>query len=367
MARTKEMLRHIPELDGVRGIAVLIVMIRHFYNPVSPYLPFGAFDKVLVQGVAGVDLFFVLSGFLITSILISTKDAQNYFKAFYARRALRIMPLYMLMLILFFWIAVPFLHHHGKELSIKPTEQLYYWFFLANWPQALHPDNNGAQLGHFWSLGVEEQFYICWSLVVWFASKPSVKNISIVVIVASIVCHITFIYLGYSVAFLDRSTITRIDGLALGSLLAVSPEVCTFAAKYARIAIPFATLAAVFMVWRKFDFIAYDIGATSLVALALTGNIPILKIGWLRSFGKYSFGLYVIHYIINSFEYPFVKNLTHPLLFSLISIPTGIALSYSAAWISWNALEAPFLSLKGKFNYHFSTPHQEFPAAAETA
>jgi len=360
MHKTREILGHVPELDGVRGIAVLIVMIRHFYTPVESALPFGVLDKVLVHGASGVDLFFVLSGFLITGILVSTKQATNYFQAFYARRALRILPLYVLVLIFFFWIAVPLLHHMGKEGSIKPTDQLYYWFFLANWLQALHPGNNGAQLGHFWSLGIEEQFYICWSLVVWFASTRHIKSISIAVFVASISCHLVLICLGWNAVFLDRSTVTRIDGLALGSMLAVWPAFREWVGRYAVLATTVAVITAIVMPWRQYDFLVYDLGATSLVALAFTRTVPLLKLSWLRLFGKYSYGLYVIHYIINGLEFKMVGRM-NPLALGLISIPAGIGLSFAAAWASWRWLEEPFLKLKGNFNYRFAEDKSAAP------
>jgi len=354
MQRTTEVLSHISELDGVRGIAVLIVMIIHFYAPVRPSLPFGPLDKFLVHGSAGVDIFFVLSGFLITSILIATKPAQNYFRAFYARRVLRILPLYAVVMIAFFWIAVPVLHHLGKELWIAPREQLYYWSFLANWRLALR-FNDGAQLSHFWSLAVEEQFYILWSIVVWFASPRAIKNISIAVAAGSFGLHLYGVFFGWSSEFLYFSTVTRIDCLALGSLLAVSPGFRQWVGKYALVFLPLAIVAAVLTTSERLYFPSHDLGATALVALAVTRSVPLLRMEWLRSFGRYSYALYVFHYPIGGVFW-LVRNRFNPLLLGSVSILGGIALSYLAARISWKYLEQPCLRLKAKFNYRCASP-----------
>lgn len=102
-SRTDERLGHIRELDGVRGIAVLAILLLHFYDPVAAANPFGSTVTGIIRLCAGgVDLFFVLSGFLITRILVASKDASNYFRVFYARRILRIFPLYFTVIAAFF-------------------------------------------------------------------------------------------------------------------------------------------------------------------------------------------------------------------------------------------------------------------------
>ena len=116
-------LHHIPELDGVRGLAILIVLLLHFHAPFEAWHPLGPVSTLLMHGDSGVDIFFVLSGFLITSILISTRGATNYFRAFYARRALRIFPLAFATIAAFYWIALPMLHRHGELLKLPEAEQ----------------------------------------------------------------------------------------------------------------------------------------------------------------------------------------------------------------------------------------------------
>ena len=130
MQRTKEILKHIPELDGVRGIAVLSVMMIHFYAPVQSSMPFGTWDSILRHGGSGVNVFFVLSGFLITSILVSTKSADNYPQAFYARRALRIFPLYIVFLVLFSGLHFPSYTSSVKTLSLTSASKFITGVFF---------------------------------------------------------------------------------------------------------------------------------------------------------------------------------------------------------------------------------------------
>ena len=106
MEERKAELHHIPELDGVRGIAILAVLLLHFHAPFQATRPLGLLSDIIARGYTGVDMFFVLSGFLITSILISTRGASNYFRAFYARRSLRIFPLAFFMIALLYWICL---------------------------------------------------------------------------------------------------------------------------------------------------------------------------------------------------------------------------------------------------------------------
>src|SRR5262245_16358318 len=153
---------HYPGLDGLRGIAILLVILYHNFG----FIPF------LNYGWLGVDLFFVLSGFLITEILLKTRTTTNYFKNFYTRRVLRIFPLYYLCLILVI-VIFPLIKNFPYDLSFYRENQVWFWFYLQNWMLIFKQWNDSAiLLNHFWSLAVEEQFYIVWPLLVLLIRKP---------------------------------------------------------------------------------------------------------------------------------------------------------------------------------------------------
>ena len=150
----------IPALDGLRGIAILLVLIHHL----TIYRPEGGLDSwiaaVPLFGWCGVNLFFVLSGFLITGILLDTRDSPVFYRSFFARRVLRIFPLYYGVLFLGFVLApllLPMPDAYGRH-------QLWLWTYLANF--AMPFGKGEPAFSHFWSLCVEEQFYLVWPFLV---------------------------------------------------------------------------------------------------------------------------------------------------------------------------------------------------------
>ena len=168
-ARTpKELKPHQPALDGIRGIAIIGVLLTHGMT-VAPGLQdsFGGrlLAYLLTPGWVGVDLFFVLSGFLITGILLSTKQSRNYFTSFYARRCLRISPIYYLTLTGVLLVGTQS-YWYSSMLPSLWGRKVSYFFYLQNiWPFMNH-GTLGGLLGHFWSLAVEEQFYLVWPILV---------------------------------------------------------------------------------------------------------------------------------------------------------------------------------------------------------
>ncbi|NBT59763.1 acyltransferase, partial [bacterium] len=164
---TRSQPAHEPLLDGVRGLAILLVIFFH-----SSLIPVkNSMDKILhgaaLGGWAGVDLFFVLSGFLITGILLRTKEAPNFFFNFYMRRTLRILPLYYLFLILAFYV-VPQTVQFGFT----------YWTFLSNILLGRLGQFQSPVLDITWSLAVEEQFYLLWPLVVWATKREKLEKVA---------------------------------------------------------------------------------------------------------------------------------------------------------------------------------------------
>jgi peptidoglycan/LPS O-acetylase OafA/YrhL len=180
-ARGRHPCGHIPALDGIRGIAIIAVMVFHFFlfGGLSPQNKIdGIFYAVAKMGWAGVDLFFVLSGFLITGILHDSRGNDGFFRIFYARRFFRIFPLYYGALVLFL-VVLPLSGAAWKALETGPKEQFWLWAYVTNIRIAL--DNDWGRvpkaLIHFWSLAVEEQFYLAWPFLVYFASRRVVLRL----------------------------------------------------------------------------------------------------------------------------------------------------------------------------------------------
>ena len=161
---------HIPALDGVRGLAILAVTLYRFGKdlPTSNW-----FERSLQYGIQfgnhGVDLFFVLSGFLITGVLIDSKKRPNYLLNFFVRRSLRIFPLYFTALMLFL-ILLPALYGTRQPFQLAVENQFYLWTYLTNVKMSLADAWCFGSLDHFWSLAVEEHFYLLWPFVIYFCS-----------------------------------------------------------------------------------------------------------------------------------------------------------------------------------------------------
>src|SRR5215469_6747506 len=164
------MQQQIRAIDGLRGLAIFLVMLHHF----------GLFSP----GWAGVDIFFVISGFLITRILLGTKDSPRYFGNFYTRRVLRIFPLYYSSLALFFVVAVPLGVRYGWSAAYGMRDAVWFIFHLSNWwIGGGHME--GSLITHFWSLGIEEQFYFVWPFLIFVTPRRKLIWITLAIAVAS--------------------------------------------------------------------------------------------------------------------------------------------------------------------------------------
>src|SRR5271163_4433997 len=173
-------MQRLRQLDAVRGFAVLVVFVHNI--DIYPSLHLGL---IASNGWMGVDLFFVLSGFLITEILVDTKKSEGYFKNFYARRCLRIWPLYYAAL-LFMFVIVPSLRPSEAHtvFDARSAPWWSYLFFIQNFLVPI-PSSATGLLGVTWSLAVEEQFYLVWPLVVRFFNARQLCKIAITVVCVS--------------------------------------------------------------------------------------------------------------------------------------------------------------------------------------
>jgi peptidoglycan/LPS O-acetylase OafA/YrhL len=357
--------KHYPALDGLRGIAILLVVFYHNFG----------FIKYFFFGWIGVDLFFVLSGFLITDILLNTVNSPGYFKNFYAKRVLRIFPLYYLSLIIFL-ILFPAIKTFPLDFGFYVNHQWWFWTYLQNWFLIFHDvGNSTTAIQHYWSLAVEEQFYIVWPLVIFLIRKPK----WLLVIAGSLLAAVIFtrFYL-WEIKVKDLNyfglyTYTRIDGICIGSILAILQFMKSAFIKnyFTGLVLFMAAINFVFyFINRQFSF-TYPylaiVGYTTFAMLfaiavheVVTGENKffnwLLNIGVLRFFGKISYGLYVFHWPVYLILYGWmeenVKSFLHlpvgmlETVVSALLTLTGILISI----ISFYTFENYFLKKKKVFN-----------------
>jgi peptidoglycan/LPS O-acetylase OafA/YrhL len=332
-----------PQLDAVRGLAVLLVLLHN--TDIYPSLHL---QPISANGWMGVDLFFVLSGFLITGILIDTKQSGAYFRNFYARRCLRIWPLYYSVLFFMFAI-VPFLRPSEAHTVFDRSSP--WWAFPLFLQNVLIRDSSGATgpLGVAWSLAVEEQFYLVWPVVIRFCSENQLRKIAIAVICFSPALRF---YLSLHQVDIYSNTFCRLDGLMAGVLLSLAIRSDGFlpskSLKRAWIAllisVPLALMTEAFHVrWIVFSLTAA--ASVSLVYLALFSTQR-----WLQAVltnrlmiytGTISYGIYLLQKIPLDGAKIFHLD-KHPFL----GLPITTAATYAMAALSWNFLEKPFLKLK---------------------
>jgi peptidoglycan/LPS O-acetylase OafA/YrhL len=337
----------IPQLDAVRGIAILVVLVHNLRGFAFPPL-----SLVTNYGWMGVDLFFVLSGFLITGILLDSKSSESYFRNFYARRCLRIWPLYYCVLVLMF-VIVPLLRpQDASELFQRSSPWWSYPFFLQNFLVGA-PVLAVGPLGVSWSLAVEELFYLVWPLFVRYFSRERLQLTAWVVLLASPglrLCFLTRHWLIYSNPF------CRLDGLMAGALLAILVRKSGFAPgrllKMAWIAflvgVPLAIITAAYgVLWLTQSMAAVTSAAFVYLGLFVTNAWfrRLLTNRFLMFTGTISYGLYLLHKIPDDVFKGLHWREAHP----IAAFWVIVAASYLIAIASWNFLEKPFLSLKRFF------------------
>jgi len=371
----KQHAERVPELDGMRGLAILMVLFYHIIrlNPVKVSQPFFAHILRLSEmGWAGVDVFFVLSGFLITSILLRTRKQPGYFKKFYARRILRIFPLYYTTITLIF-IFMPLIS--PEQTNATRATWPWYYLYAQNWGNALNLIPTVFAIGVTWSLAIEEQFYLFWPTIVYYLSSKKLGFLSAFLVLFSLGLRIGIVtkfrkLLDYN-KFFYFATITRLDSLILGALLALAFESDWWTKWLKRLAIPVFVTGfglTVYFASRRPDYplvdnyLMYTYGYT-VIALTSAALIVMLttfaetnplrgvfRNSVFRFFGKYSYAIYLFHMLpLLIFQRLFAgwEGVPAWLLFNVLTLAIAVVM----ALLSWNLLEKRTLELKKYFEY----------------
>lgn len=357
--RSEWRLGYRPGLDGLRGVAILLVLAGHAALPGFPE-----------GGLVGTSLFFVLSGFLITSLLLDeARDSGRIsVRRFYWRRGLRLLPAFLTLVVVVSVYTV--LAGRSGEALRNGAFAISY---AANWPLS-----QGAYIGplsHSWSLAIEEQFYLAWPLLLVGALRLrlSMRWIAALLLVAatsSAVVAVLLVGAGEPTARLAFGSDTRAQALLIGCLLAVAVSAgwwrrfSRFAVAGAIVALVLATIG--FSGGQLIPIALPMIAAASAIlvgaALGLAGRGSALTSPPLVGIGRISYGLYLWHY-------PIMWELGGALseMPLLLRAPLLLALSFAAALISYRVIEAPFLRLKGRRSTTRGTAPVATPAVARLA
>ena len=374
--------QRIPELDGLRGLAILLVLVFHYITQ-EGVQPAGSvpalLQRIVIMGWTGVDLFFVLSGFLIGGILMDVRNSPWYFKTFYCRRFFRIVPIYYLWILTYIAVVglASGLLTRLSNSGIRPPLDLgiaAHFLFLQNVVPITLFGIAGAWFGHLWSLAVEEQFYLVAPVVVRFTPERALRWILGAVIVCVPPLRISLLY----VVHMQASAVTtlvfsRADALAIGMLAAaltrgvtplLSVERNTGKLHALLVALSLGVVALWFYAPQSSTIGMQSIGYTWMAAfyvvilLLAVGNqqgwiAGVFRTRWLRELGIVSYCVYIIHIVVNVVLHAVVLHKA-----PRISTPKGAVLTALAAFVtyalakaSWILFEAPLQRRGHAFKY----------------
>jgi peptidoglycan/LPS O-acetylase OafA/YrhL len=375
-SRTAREAERLPDLDGLRAIAILMVLACHF---IGPCFPFGIVREVAEFGWCGVDLFFVLSGFLIGGILLDHRDSVNYYGVFYVRRFLRIIPLYLLILlplnlIVALGLQPHFPGHHLGDLGWGTV--LVYLTFQQNAMQALF--SVPGYLGPAWSLAIEEQFYLLLPPFVRNLRRDTLVKLLLVAVLLAPVARAAFCFLvndqSRGIALGGLLLPCRWDALLPGVLIACGVRDDRFcrwiAARLGLLRAAWTALAAGTIALAAYDphlhtplgtiigFSWIDFFFASTLLLSRANEHGILRHLFsrpaLKPLATISYGLYLIQgptmalreSVVDRLGYPHIGWRTTGVYASFLALTFGLAL------LSWHCFEKPIL--KRSHRYKFS-------------
>jgi len=368
---------HCRALDGIRGLAILLVFCFDCLKiPNDGGIVSQAVRILCGAGWTGVDLFFVLSGFLITGILLDTKGRRGYFSSFFGRRAVRIFPLYYMALVLAFWIVpsigaifFPDSSLAGELTTLRQDQGWFFsylqnWMFVARgaWPQI-------GYLNHFWSLAIEEQFYFVWPVIVALLLRRRLLHLSLILCVAALALRCWLRFDGADKVVLHACTLTRIDSLCFGAIAAILIRDPVWYPRLMRWSLPaFCGLGLLLLgidrwqpILQTGEPLSQTVGHTLLgmmyAALILWAaglraenwKAGLIGIRPLTILGQFSYALYVLHRPVHSIVKQLPLSGLNESTLGIVQFVVTLSGSLAVAWISWHILEKPCLSLKKYF------------------
>lgn len=366
----------IPALDGLRGLAILLVLAHNFnLFEGATSLPRKLLDIVMNAGWIGVQLFFVLSGFLITGILIDTKPAKNGYRAFFGRRLVRIFPLYyaalFVALVVMPRLALPAPLAAGRE------HQIYLWTYVSNWVQPF--GMTVALVPHFWSLAVEEQFYLVWPFVVRGLSPRRLFQVACGLVIVGLASRLAVRGWLHNEEAAYMWTVCRFDALSFGALGAIAVRndpMRAWLAERERLLLigSFTGLVVLFGVTKGLPRVSVLVQSLGYTALALCfagwllaavtrhlreGPGGVLALRPLREVGKYSYGMYIFHLPLHLLAGE--RLLGGPVKDASLVVGLGYfaaatAATFAFAFASYHVLERHFLGLKRYFVAESTAP-----------
>jgi peptidoglycan/LPS O-acetylase OafA/YrhL len=356
--------KYFPAIDGLRACAVLGVILFHLHV------------RGMALGWAGVWLFYVISGFLITGILLDAKSRPHYFRNFYARRTLRIFPIYYLLLIMIYVAAA----HNGT--SVRDVG--YYAFYVQN--QLLGSTQFTpafpAAYNHTWTLAVEEQFYLLWPLIVCFLSANFLPWLCGALIFVAPVARACILHFTHNSSISLTPLICNVDSLGVGALLAIwirgnrlgmTKVAASFKIKQWVEVLSLAILITILSIvlsyghrayWNSTDWmpsVNVNIVFTTVLSLWFASLVFYVAVwdSWLRRIlshrflvhpGKISYGIYLFHYPVLIYAGSWLRAVYPRLGNSRIALVlVTLLVSYILALASWHFVETRFLRLKRQF------------------
>ncbi|MEN6450066.1 MAG: acyltransferase [Thermoguttaceae bacterium] len=368
--------KRIAAFDGLRGAAIVAIMAYHFVRQFPR--PQEALDRVFFEllsaGWIGVELFFVLSGFLATAVLCESKPTPHFMRTFHVRRSLRVLPLYFGLLFVLF-VAVPLFAGHTQErVHALTANQWWFWFFLCNWFFALQGGFGTAPGGYLWWLSLDQQFCILWPLAVRWLNRRAMIALSAGLFVGSLVVRVVLLTAGVGPVVVYLITFSHLDGLAFGCLLALAMRSGTLSPPVARLLRAAATVSAIVLAGLfllRGEFVFWDIPTVAVSPTLLAACFGWLLVAscrseggetcparWrlltspvLLSFGRYSYGLYLLHPLVGRLLQPAFAPLQRLLGGSAMAafsvfIAVAIAASWGVAVASWHLFEQPMARLR---------------------